>query len=790
MPAIAIRHDQTAARAARHGSRLLLGLIALTPLAVKAQAETQAQAPILSTSQAASPDSTPATPTQTGPARATDQELLDLIPDSALADPEAWARDTPAAHEAAPDISALTDFGTDPVSARAAPPDLSALPDLPLMTIPWPDVTDLAPVEPLSPDPDIDAAENIARQAGSALDATLAPSGRDGAQIANARIETVGAQVQLAFPPDVVMPDNDAIVARFAGLSALKALDKADDSLAQLARRAREDNDLIQRVLRLYGYYDSEVVQSLVGLGEGAETGGKQVDAEKVVVRFDIQPGPRYQFSAITLGDVAQSADAAALRASFALHPGDFINTDRIAEERSHLIEALGHSGYAFAKVGEPALRVDHDQRNGVLSVPVTAGGTYVFGPVTSRLPAYMNARHLQRIARFHPGQLYDKVLLDDFRKAVLATGLVSSVNVTTRPLEAPRPAAAGVPAQPGTVAIDVAITKAPRRTIAGLIGYSSGEGVRLEASWENRNFFPPEGALKFRGVAGTREQLAGITFRRSNFLARDQVLSADFYAQTKQTDAYNAHTVSFLAALEKQTTLIFQKPWVYSGGVEVVATSELAATAAPGSARTTYFIAALPLRMAYDGSNDLLDPVRGFRLALRVSPEISVQAGARSTYAKAQFDGSGYLPVAGGVVLAARTRLGTIQRTALATIAPSRRFYAGGGASVRGYGYQAIGPKDANGDPIGGRSLTEFSLEARVNTGWMGGAVSVVPFLDAGTVGTGSMPTLSGLRYGAGIGLRYKTTFGPIRFDIGTPINRQAGDSRIGVYISLGQAF
>ena len=119
--------------------------------------------------------------------------------------------------------------------------------------------------------------------------------------------------------------------------------------------------------------------------------------------------------------------------------------------------------------------------------------------------------------------------------------------------------------------------------------------------------------------------------------------------------------------------------------------------------------------------------------------------------------------------------------------IAPSRRFYAGGGASVRGYGFQAIGPRDANNDPIGGRSLAEFSIEARVRTF---GNFGVVPFLDAGNISTSPLPRLTGLRFGTGLGVRYYSNFGPIRLDVGTPINPQRGDSRIAVYVSLGQAF
>src|SRR3546814_2403795 len=77
------------------------------------------------------------------------------------------------------------------------------------------------------------------------------------------------------------------------------------------------------------------------------------------------------------------------------------------------------------------------------------------------------------------------------------------------------------------------------------------------------------------------------------------------------------------------------------------------------------------------------------------------------------------YRPVNDRIVLAARARFGTILGSMVDRIAPSRRFYAGGGASVRGYGYQAIGPRYGPGDdPVGGKSLAEFSLESRIRFG------------------------------------------------------------------------
>ncbi|HYI43233.1 MAG TPA: BamA/TamA family outer membrane protein, partial [Sphingomicrobium sp.] len=134
----------------------------------------------------------------------------------------------------------------------------------------------------------------------------------------------------------------------------------------------------------------------------------------------------------------------------------------------------------------------------------------------------------------------------------------------------------------------------------------------------------------------------------------------------------------------------------------------------------------------------------------------------------------------------AARVRLGSIVGADAGEIAPSRRFYSGGGGSVRGYGYQRLGPRDLEGDPIGGRGLAEFSLESRIRFGNFG----VVPFLDGGTLSNKVTPNFNGWQFGAGVGLRYYSAFGPIRVDVGTPLNPNEGDNRLAVAVSLGQAF
>ena len=560
---------------------------------------------------------------------------------------------------------------------------------------------------------------------------------------------------------------DEGLLAQFNQLSTLEARRKDPANAAQIDRRAREDAVLLGELLRGYGYYDARVTTRVEA---AAAAGAAQVTLEA-------QPGPQYRFAEVALpGIEAAGADAAALHEAFGVDPNEPVNSAAVTAGEAALRAELGRRGYVFADVGAMDVAVDHATRTARLVLPVEPNGTRRFGRFIVEGRALFGAQHLQEIARFDEGEPLSTPMIDDLRRAIVATGIVSAVNI--RPV-----------ARQGSDVVDlaVALEQAPLRTIAGEAGYGTGEGARIEISWEHRNLIPPEGAVRFRGVAGTQEQVLAATLRRNNFRKRDQVLTAQIAASHVDRQAYDARSFLVGAAIERQTNIIWQKRWTWSVGADLIATDERdvdLATAA--TRRRTFFIGALPASLSYDGSNDLLDPTRGFRLSGRFSPEASLQSGAFG-YARAQIDASFYQPVTPTVVIAGRTRLGTIFGAERDRIAPSRRFYAGGGGSVRGFGYQDLGPRDpVFDDPIGGRSLAEFALEARVRVGNFG----FVPFIDAGNIYTSPLPGLDNLRFGTGIGVRYHTRFGPIRIDVGTPIARRQGESRVAVYVSLGQAF
>ncbi|MDB5691190.1 MAG: outer membrane protein assembly factor [Alphaproteobacteria bacterium] len=561
---------------------------------------------------------------------------------------------------------------------------------------------------------------------------------------------------------------EEAIRPQFDQLSTLEQRRKEAANAAQIDRRAREDADLLVELLRSRGYYDAAVEANVAA----APAAGGDVRVALVA-----EPGPLYRFAGVALPGIEQAGtDAERLRSAFAIRPNDPVDAEKVNQAQQALQVALGRSGYAFADLGKLDIEVDHTAHTASLILPVNPNGERQFGRILVEGRPLFSARHIQAIARFHPGDAYRADQIEDLRRALVATGLVSAVTLRTVEGKAPK-----------TVDVLVSLERAPMRTIAGEAGYGTGEGIRLEASWQHRNLISPEGAVTIRGVLGTQEQSLSAILRMNDFRRRDQVLNAQVAASNIDRPAYAARTFQMAASLERQSNIIWQKKWTWSVGGELVATDERDIDLKTDTTRTrTFLIMAAPATLAYDGSNDLLDPTSGYRLSARFSPELSLQ-NVVFGYSRLQIDASFYQPLGARVTIAGRARLGTIFGASRDQIAPSRRFYAGGGGSVRGFGYQELGPKDpVFHDPIGGRGLAEFAIEARVRFGNWG----IVPFLDAGNISTTPFPKFDALRFGTGLGVRYHTRFGPIRVDVGTPLARQAGESRIAVYVSLGQAF
>ncbi len=577
---------------------------------------------------------------------------------------------------------------------------------------------------------------------------------------------------------DTVVRGLDDIdgTAQFKALSSLQEGKGKAANATMVQARAREDEQLAIRIMRAKGYYDGTATSAI-----------ENPPGERIRAVVTAIPGKQFTLGSIRI-DTQPTVPPNLVQRELPLKVGDPVDAERIQAAEANVSLRLPQQGYPFVEVGQRDILLDDAAYTGAYTLPVTTGPRSSFGTYSTTGKLAFDADHVGVLARFEQGELYDNRKVDDLRAALVSTGLFSSVSV--------EPQRTGQLAPNGTELVNLLVRQdaGPARTLAGEGGYGTGQGIRLEGSWTHRNLFPPEGALIVRGVAGTQEQGAGVTFRRSNAGRRDRTFQILANASRTNYDAFEAFTGTLGIRWSYDSTPIWQKRFTYAYGAELIGTNEDTYDFDVGERRRkTYGIAALPLFAGFDTSDNLLNPTKGFRVKLNASPEASVQ-GAVRPYGRFMVEGTGYYPIGESIVIAGRARAGSIQGIARNDLAPSRRYYAGGGGSVRGFGFQELGPRtpevDEDGNnlnrPIGGRSLNEFAIEARYRFGDFG----IVPFLDAGQVYESSLPKGSDLRFGAGIGGRFYTNFGPLRVDVATPIARRPGESKIALYISIGQAF
>lgn len=539
------------------------------------------------------------------------------------------------------------------------------------------------------------------------------------------------------------------------------------DSLAQLRRRIAEDVASAERLLQSEGYYAGRVRFAL----DRQDSGDNQVE-----VIITAEPGPRYLLRSVEIK--APAGVQVMVRDILALAPGQPATAQAMLDAEARLRVELPRRGHPFVEVGARDVVVDHGDAGVSYELAVDTGPLTRFGPLEFTGEEVLRPRHIARLARFKAGEIYDQRRVDDFREALLSTGLFAEAAVAPR---LPTGASRG----DAEVAAPVVLrTEAAKRRSIGLsVGYGSGSGPKAEATWQHRNLFGAEERLTLLGRVGTQEQLARANLQKSNFRRRDNALISQLEIAHETPDAYETYRGTFSIGIERETDPIWQKRWVYSLSAE---TSIERIQDAAGE--RTYLLLAAPATLRYDSTDDLFDPTAGFRAFAIVTPQLAEQGGV-FTYLKTELGGSYYRPLDAQArfVAAGRVRVGSIVGAGRDRIAANRRFFAGGGGSVRGFSYQNVGEQSADGTPLGGRAISEVGAELRWRVTERFG---IVPFLDGGIVTRDSTPTLSGFRWGAGLGLRYYTDFAPIRVDVATPLGRRPGEQRLLLYVSIGQSF
>jgi translocation and assembly module TamA len=577
---------------------------------------------------------------------------------------------------------------------------------------------------------------------------------------------------ELRYEAKIVGADDPDLADLLSEVSQLKTLDdRLPASEEALRRRADDDLDRLKEAAHSLGYWNAQFSYQI-------DTGG--ADPAKVTVTA--APGPLYRVAAVEVRGTdgrtfAVPADPAA--PPLPLKPGDPARAAPVIDTENALLSALGHAGHPFAKAAERRVVVDHDSRTMTVTYTLDPGPPVHFGPAAisglERLdPAYVEGR-----IRWRQGDVYDNRSVDETRKALIESGLFSTVRITP----------VTDPADPTRARMDVEAVERAHRTIGAGLGYNTSEGAGGRVFWENRNLFGQAEYLRLTLALGQQKNGVAANFRRPDFLDVDQDLLALAEIADDTPTAYHSRRARVSAGLERR----FDRTLTggIALGVEKANVVQLATLNSMTASQRTqhYALVGLPLYVKLDRSDDLLNPTSGYRAQANLVPYQSF-SGPNLTFAFGRIAGSTYRRLLDDdrYVIAASAAMSSIGGASLAALPADKRIYAGGGGSIRAYGYQMAGPLDFDKKPIGGKSSLELSLEARIK---ITQSIGIVPFIDAGSFYRSSVPQLGRrLLFGPGLGLRYYTAFGPIRVDIATPLARRRGDSLAQLYISLGQAF
>lgn len=496
-----------------------------------------------------------------------------------------------------------------------------------------------------------------------------------------------------------------------------------------------------------------------------------------VPVSIVIEPGEKY-----VLGDVVLKGDAANLSpAEVGLVPGGNAGSLTILNAERDVVRRLQAEGHPLAKVGKREVIADHPSHTVEVSLSVDAGPVADYGPTTVQGTNTMDPEFTAYMADLPEGQRYSPKDLDDARDRLMALGVFNSVAV--------RQASALNAA--GQIPIDVAVTERKMRYFGFGATYSSIDGGGIEGYWGHRNLFGHAESLRLEGAisgigrnsdltdAGQLDYNAAIMFEKPGVLGPPSKFTAKLKTVFEHPDAYDRFATGGSVGL----TYDFNKVHSVSAGVSV----DYERITDAFVTNKDYLLASVPLQYVFDNRDSKLNPTKGFRILAFAEPTYDWLNG--TTFLKMRGEGSTYLSLdsADRIILAGRLAGGSIVGASLEDVPADRRFYAGGGGSVRGYAYQGVGPKDSDGVPIGGLSYAEGSLEARLA---ITDTIGIVPFVDAGTVSLDEVPDFSSVKVGAGVGLRYVTPFGPLRIDAAVPLNRSEGDPSFGIYAGIGQSF
>lgn len=493
-----------------------------------------------------------------------------------------------------------------------------------------------------------------------------------------------------------------------------------------------------------------------------------------IPVDISVEPGPVF-----TIGTVSLTGDATQFNPDdYGLEIGAQANSTLVISAAGKMVEDLEKEGRPLARLTERGLTADHENKTVNVRIGAEGGPVADVGDVTVSGTKTVDPEFVEKWSRLDQHKRYSPEEIKDANERLRKLGVFSSINIVKSDrLD-----------QNGQIPLAIEVSDGKQRYFGLGAQFSSLDGFGLQGYWGHRNLFGGAESLKITGSVSRLvdqwdyrelDYLASVEFSKPGIFDAYSTLNVSVIAQQVNPDNYRSTSFTKLAnvayELNKQDTLTGGFDFTWNETEDFRGVSQ-------------FLTKSLPVVWTRDASDDKLDPKEGYRFRLTAIPSYEIHRS--NIFATLDGQVSAYTSFGedNRITLAGKVAIGSLlMAPGLEDVPATRRFYLGGGGTVRGYAYQEISPRNANGDALGGRSYGLASFETRVK---ITETIGVVPFIDVGTVSSQTYPDFSDIRAGAGLGIRYATPFGPLRLDVAMPLNKYEDGASFGIYAGIGQSF
>lgn len=573
--------------------------------------------------------------------------------------------------------------------------------------------------------------------------------------------------------------DDGELSALLSGVSQLVAQSEKGADAFTLAALARGDIKRLTAALYGEARYGADIDIRIAGAPIDAFRPEEldETSAAPLSIVIRVKPGPMFRFGSVTIDQTESTVVGPPSEPRhYALVSGEPAKSALIVRAFDRLIEEWRYVGYPFAQISEKEVVADHDRSVVDVRVVVAPGDAAVYGWINVTGTVDLDSRRVVDQTGLASGQRFNPRELKATRERLRKFESIESVRV----IEGEQVD------DGGGIPITVEVRERKSRFFGAMVSASTIDGVELQTYWGHRNLLGEgerlrvDGTVSQIGVEGL-EQLqfdVGATFTKPGVLDIDTDLFSELRFVREHPDTYESLEGNARVGLAHRYDR-------YLSGSVALEGSQSRIEDAFGT--TDYTLLSLPAELVYDSRNNRLDPKTGVNAVVGLNPVAELSASA--AFGASALRMASYVPLdeEDRAILAARIIAGSDFGASLSEVPATYRFFAGGGGSVRGYEYRSLGPT-VDGRVVGGLSMLGASAELRVRVSESWG---LVPFVDVATVSADSVPSFSDPVFvGAGLGVRYYTSLGPLRLDLAAPVTNREGQPSFGAYVGLGQAF